>query len=297
MKNLVSAIRKRIGRISFRQIGLTMLGLKIIVIGYFLSLLWVEYQTGTLVIESTFFLFMLAGFAAQVVDGALGMAYGVCCTTLLINFGLPPVAASASVHTAEIFTTGVSGLSHIKFKNIDKKLFFRIVFTGVLGAALGAYLLSDYFDGNVIKPYVAGYLLLLGVYILYKGIRNKAGLNKEVRKASLLAFAGGLMDAVGGGGWGPIVTSNLVSQGKAPREVIGTVNTAEFFVTFFATAVFIFFLGVKYWEIVLGLIAGGMIAAPLGALLVSKINRQVLAMLVGGLIIVISAYTIYQALI
>lgn len=290
--SLIASIGKSVNKISFGQIGGSILFLKIIMIGYFLNQLLTEFNKGALVFDETFFLFLLAGFVAQVIDGALGMAYGVSCTTLLLNFGLSPKLASASVHTAEIFTTGVSGLSHLKFRNIDKTLFFKIVFTGVFGAALGAYLLSDFLDGNVIKPYVAAYLLALGIYILYKGIRNRETKKKEVKRAGLLALAGGLLDAIGGGGWGPVVTSNLINQGQDPRQAIGTVSTAEFFVTFSATAIFIFYVGVEHWQILLGLIAGGVIAAPLGAFLASKIRKRILSILVGVLIVLTSGYTV-----
>lgn len=287
-----SSLSEKVNKISFSHIGWTILFLKGVMIVYFFTQLLLEFNRGGLVFDQTFFLFMLAGFLAQVVDGALGMAYGVSCTTLLLNFGLPPKMASASVHTAEIFTTGVSGLSHLKFGNIDKPLFLKLIFPGILGAGIGAYLLSDMLDGNMVKPYVAAYLLILGVYILFKGIRNKETQKKEVKRAGVLALAGGLLDAIGGGGWGPIVTSNLINQGQDPRRAIGTVNTAEFFITYFATAIFIFYLGVQHWQILLGLIAGGVLAAPLGAYLASKIKKQVLAVMVGLLIVLTSGYTI-----
>lgn len=283
-------------RFSFNHIGISIICLKILAIGFFGYLLFGEIQNGTLVFDHTFWWFVLAGFIAQIIDGALGMAYGVSCTTLLLNFGLPPSIASASVHTSEIFTTGVSGLSHLKFKNIDKKLFFKLVFTGVLGAVIGAFLISKIFEGSVIKPFVAGYLLVLGAVILYKGIRNKKKEHKEPKHIRPLAFVGGLLDACGGGGWGPIVTSNLINQGENPRKTIGTVNTAEFFVTFFATAVFILFLGVQFWQIVIGLIVGGTIAAPVGAYLVTKVKKGVLMILVGTLIVITSSYTIYKTI-
>jgi uncharacterized membrane protein YfcA len=163
-----------------------------------------------------------------------------------------------------------------------------------LGAIIGAYLISDFFDGNVIKPYISAYLIVLGSYIIYKGFANAANENKTVKKAPLLAFIGGFLDTIGGGGWGPIVTSNLLSQGKNPREAIGTVNTAEFFITYFATIIFVFFLGVKHWQIVLGLIAGGALAAPIGAYIASRINKRVLFFMVGILIIITSGYTLYK---
>lgn len=283
-------------KFSFAHIGISIIVLKIVAIVFFGYLLVVEIQNGTLIFDNTFWWFILAGFVAQIIDGALGMAYGVSCTTLLLNFGIPPSFASASVHTSEIFTSGVSGLSHLKFKNIDKKLFFNLVFTGVLGAVIGAFLISQIFEGSAIKPFVAAYLLILGGVILYKGIKNKERRNKKLKHIRPLAFIGGLMDACGGGGWGPIVTSNLINQGNDPRKTVGTVVTAEFFVTFFATAIFIFFLGVEFWQIVIGLIIGGTIAAPIGAYLVTKVKKRPLMILVGVLIIVTSSYTIFKTL-
>src|SRR5690606_19594121 len=177
-----------------------------------------------------------------------------------------------------------------RFDNIDKKLFFQLVVTGVIGAVLGAYLIADFFDGAAVKPFISLYLLFLGGYLLYKAFRKKKQEKKEVKRAPLLAFVGGLLDAIGGGGWGPIVTSNLLSQGKSPRYTIGTVNTAELFVTYFATVVFIFILGVQHLEIVLGLIIGGVAAAPLGAYVASRINQRLLLILVGILVVLISGW-------
>src|SRR5690606_18211671 len=237
---------KWITKLSFKHIGLAIISLKILALVFFGYLLVQEFQNGSLVFDGTFKWFILAGFVAQIIDGALGMAYGVSCTTLLLNFGLPPSMASASVHTSEIFTTGVSGLSHLKFRNIDKALFFKLLFTGVFGAVLGAYLISDFFDGQTVKPFIAAYLLILGIFILYKGIRNAPSSGKKLRHIPRLAFFGGLLDACGGGGWGPIVTSNLLNKGGGPRTSIGPANTAEFFVTFFACAVFIFYLSTRF---------------------------------------------------
>ncbi|WP_116788365.1 sulfite exporter TauE/SafE family protein [Flavobacterium psychrotrophum] len=296
MTRIILQLERATDNISFRHIAITMLILKMLIISYFGYLIATEIYNGTLLFDSMFFVFMGVGFVAQIVDGALGMAYGVSCTTLLMNFGIPASLATASVHTSEIFTTGISGLSHIKFKNIDKKLFFKIVITGTLGAVAGAYLISDFFDAKVIKPYISGYLVLLGAYIIYKGIRNKKTVNQKVKRAPLLALIGGFLDTTGGGGWGPIVTSNLISQGKDPREVIGTVNTAEFFITYAATVIFTIILGVKHWQIILGLITGGALAAPFGAYLASKINKRLLFFMVGTLIIIISSYSLLQLL-
>lgn len=279
----------------FPYIAWIIIGLKLIIVWYLGYFLITGYQNSEVHFGTTFLFFILAGFVAQMVDGALGMAYGVSCTSLLLFLGVPPKLASASVHTSEIFTTGVSGLSHIRFKNIDKSLFFKIVITGVIGASLGAYLLSGVFDGDVIKPYISIYLLGLGIYIFTKAFKKREESRPKTKYASFLAFFGGLLDAIGGGGWGPIVTSNLLSQGHSPRHTIGTVNTAEFFVTYFATAVFVFVLGVQHLDIVLGLVIGGVIAAPFGAYLASKIKPKLLLILVSVLIVATSTWGIVQA--
>ena len=283
-------------QITNRQIGWTIITLKLILISFLLITILPELKVADIHLDTTFYQFIIVGFIAQLIDGTLGMAYGVSCSTLLLNFGVAPRVATAAVHTAEVFTTGVSGLTHLRFKNIDRKLFLRLVVTGSIGAMIGAYLISEILDGNVIKPYIAAYLLVLGIVIISKGIRNRQKVEKDVKHAEWLAFIGGLCDAIGGGGWGPIVTSNIIHQGKNPRETIGTVNTAEFFIAFFSTGVFILIVGVESWQIVLGLIAGGVIAAPIGAMLTSKINKRVLMISIGIVITLSSMYTIYRSL-
>ncbi|MFM2282563.1 MAG: hypothetical protein RL222_67 [Bacteroidota bacterium] len=285
-------------KISMKYVAAAMISLKVSLIGF---LCWKIYTTSpsplsNFSFDQEFLLFILAGFVAQIIDGALGMAYGVSCSTMLLGIGVPPAVASASVHTAEVFTTGVSGLSHIFMRNIDKRLFFRLVFTGVAGAVIGAYLISDILDGKAIKPFIAGYLLLLGIYILYKSFRNIKASKSNWRFAPYLGFLGAFFDSIGGGGWGPIVSSNLIDKGNSPREVIGTVNTAEFFVTFFSTGVFIFFLGIEAWKPVLALIIGGVIAAPIGAYILRFMAPKTIMRLVGILIISTSTYTIYKSL-
>jgi len=278
------------------HIGFAIFTLKIILITYLLITVLPTVDGSSFFVDNTFILFVVVGFVAQMIDGTLGMAYGVSCTTLLLHFGVSPRVATAAVHTAEVFTTGVSGLSHIRFKNIDKRLFFRLVFPGVLGAMVGAYFISEIFDGDLIKPYIAMYLLVLGIIILVKGIRNRPKDHIDVKRAGLLALIGGFLDAVGGGGWGPIVTSNIINQGKNPKETIGTVNTTEFFVAFFSTGVFLFFVGVESWPVVLGLILGGVVAAPVGAFFASRVNKRSLMILVGIVIILTSTYTVIRAL-
>lgn len=284
------------GKITLKHVGWLMILLKVVIAGYFLYLLFEGVRHNAFEFGEKFLWFIVAGFVAQLIDGALGMAYGASCTSLLLWFGIPPKFASASVHTSEIFTTGVSGLSHIRFDNIDKKLFFQLVVTGVIGAVIGAYLIADFFDGAAVKPFISLYLLFLGGYLLYKAFKKKQQEKKEVKRAPLLAFVGGLLDAIGGGGWGPIVTSNLLSQGKSPRYTIGTVNTAEFFVTYFTAGVLIYFTGIHSWQIILGLILGGALAAPLGALITKKVTKKTLFFAVGILIIATSLYSLYAVL-
>jgi uncharacterized membrane protein YfcA len=204
--------------------------------------------------------------------------------------------ATASVHTAEVFTTGVSGLSHLFLQNVNKSLLFRIVVPGILGAVIGAFLISKVLDGDLIKPFISAYLLVMGLLILYKSYRPLKS-KEEIRRVSLLGLAGGFLDAIGGGGWGPIVTSNLIIQGKTPQETIGTVNTAEFFIAFFSTGVFLFFVGIDSWIVVAGLIAGGVLAAPIGAFMAKRINPKILMRLVGIIIILISVYAIVKSLV
>jgi uncharacterized membrane protein YfcA len=242
-------------------------------------------------LASDFALYLLVGLAAQVVDGALGMAYGVTSTSFLLSLGVTPAISSASVHVAEMFTTGASAISHFRFKNINKKLFKGLLIPGVLGAVTGAYLLSDVIDGNVIKPYIAFYMLILGVIIIRKAIQKNFVKNKT-KRIGLLAATGGFMDSIGGGGWGPIVTSTLLGQGRDPRYTIGSVNAAEFVVTFASGITFLIFHGVNSWQVVLGLIVGGVIAAPFGALIVGKIKRKPLMLMVGILVIGLSLRTI-----
>ncbi|TXK49224.1 sulfite exporter TauE/SafE family protein [Pontibacter qinzhouensis] len=283
-------------KISLKHIGRLIIALKVgLVIFLALKVLVYSDTSYSITFDSTFLIFVAAGFLAQIVDGALGMAYGVSCSSLLLYFGVSPAVASASVHTAEVFTTGVSGLSHLFLKNVNTKLFLKIVIPGVIGAVIGAWLISDYFDGNMVKPYVSGYLLLIGMLLIVKSFRNIKP-KEEVKRVSLLGLTGGFFDAVGGGGWGPIVTSNLILQGKTPNETIGTVNTAEFFVAFFSTGVFLFFVGIDSWQIVLGLITGGVVAAPIGAFMAKKIKPKTLMLMVGILIVAISSFTIYKSL-
>lgn len=239
--------------------------------------------------------FIGAGFAAQLIDGALGMAFGVISNTLLISLGIAPAAASAGVHTVETFTTCISGISHIAHRNVDWKLLVRLAVPGIVGAGLGAYVLTQ-IDGAIAKPFVLAYLALIGLFLIWRGLRYPPHHNPP-RIIEPLGLAGGFLDAAGGGGWGPVVTGNLLVQGTDPRKTIGTVNTSEFLVTVTSALTFLAALGWAAFTVAtLGLLIGGIIAAPAGAWLVKKIPPKPLLILVGILLTITSSYGIYRVL-
>jgi len=221
---------------------------------------------------TTFGLFLAVGFFAQLVDGAVGMAYGVISSSVLLAFGVPPAQASATIHVAECFTTGASGASHVAHRNIDWRLFWRLAPAGVVGGVIGAYLLTE-FNVTFIKAVVIAYLGGLGVYMLTRAIRGLGQEPPHLNHVVPLGVVGGFLDASGGGGWGPIVSSTLLGRGHAPRYVIGSVNAAEFVVTVAISLTFLWTLLTGRFEIVggvasggaalAGLILGGLIAAPL----------------------------------
>jgi uncharacterized protein len=239
--------------------------------------------------------FAAIGFGAQLVDGALGMAFGQISSTLLVTMGVPPAAASAGVHTVETFTTAVSAISHVAHKNVDWRLFFRLAIPGVIGGILGAYVLTQ-IDATTAKPFVLAYLCLLGLYLLWRGITHKH-VEREPKVVEPLGLAGGFLDAAGGGGWGAVVTSNLLVQGTPPRKTIGTVNTAEFFLTVTISATFIATLGWAAFTVkTLGLLIGGVLAAPFGALIAKRVNADWLLTFVGVVLTLSSLYGLYRAL-
>lgn len=242
-----------------------------------------------------FLVFFFIGVFAQLVDGTLGMGYGATSTSFLLAYGVPPVISSTGVHVAEMFTTGVSAISHHRFGNINKKLVKNLLIPGVLGSAIGAYLLSDVIDGEVIKPFIAVYMIVLALIIIRKALLKNI-VKKKTKKLGFLATFGGFMDAVGGGGWGPIVTSTLLGRGRNPRYTIGSVNAAEFAVSFASGITFMLFGGIHGWQVIIGLILGGVIAAPLAAFLVNKIKRKPMMIAVGILIILLSLKTLSKVL-
>lgn len=236
------------------------------------------------------------GLIAQMIDGALGMAYGVTSTTFLLASGVSPAMASASVHVAEVFTTGVSGIAHAKLGNVNRSLFLRLLVPGIAGAVAGAYLLTS-IDGKSIKPYISAYLLLMGLYIISKVFRRIKQARREPKHVAKLALVGGFIDSVGGGGWGPVVTTTLVGTGHDPRTTIGSVNFAEFFLTFASAVAFTALIGFGPWMIVAGLVIGGLVSAPLAAYLCSRMQTRTLLALVGTLITIVSVFNLYKSLV
>ena len=239
--------------------------------------------------------FFLVGFVAQVIDGALGMAFGVIANTLLVSLGVPPASASAGVHMIKNFTGAASGISHVLHRNVDWRLFARILVPGLVGGVAGAWLLT-LISAETARPIVLGYLSLIGLFLLWRGAMHRH-VEREPKIVEPLGLAGGFLDAAGGGGWGPVVTSNLLVQGANPRKVIGTVNTAEFFLALAISATFAATLGLEaFTAATAGLLVGGVIAAPFGALIAKRIQTDLLLTMVGIVLTATSLYGLYRAI-
>lgn len=251
------------------------------------------YQT----LDKNFHWMVLAGFLAQLVDGALGMGYGVTSASILLSTGINPAVISGSIHTAEMFASGASGYSHYKFGNVNKKLFKALVIPGVVGAVAGALLLVFLGEQyrNYIRPIMAAYTLFLGVKIMMNAF-IKLNQPKKFKHYGPLAGLGGFLDSFGGGGWGPIVTTTLITKGRSPRFVIGTVSLTEFFVTLASAFTFFTLLGVSHWQTIVALILGGFIAAPIAARLAGKLPRKTSFILLGILVIIWSLKILSQLL-
>ncbi len=248
-------------------------------------------------IEPIFYWMVFAGFLAQMVDGALGMGYGVTSTTVLLSLGVNLPAISGSIHTAEIFSSGISGFSHYKFGNVNRKLFKVLLVPGIIGAIVGAWLLSEIGEeyANYVRPILAAYTLVLGARIIYTAFKKNKE-RKKIKMAGVLAGAGGFLDSFGGGGWGPLVTSTLIAKGRTPRFVIGTVSITEFFVTFASALTFFAMLGLSHLQVIVGLVLGGMLAAPIAARLVGKLPMKTMFIAVGTLVIIWSLRILLKAI-
>jgi uncharacterized membrane protein YfcA len=245
-------------------------------------------------LTTEFALLLGIGFAAQLVDGALGMAYGVLANTAMLSMGLPPAQASALVHTAEVFTTGTSAASHIYHRNVDWRMVTRLGVTGVLGGILGAWILSN-LEVAAARRLVYVYLQLMGIYILWRSVRIALSPRAPSGWLMPLGLVAGFLDATGGGGWGPVATSTLIGSGHAPRQTVGSVNTTEFFVTVATAATFFVELGASPLEHLLPLVLGGVLAAPFGGWAVEHIWPRTLMVAVGLLIVTLSAFQIARA--
>lgn len=243
--------------------------------------------------------FIAIGFAAQLIDGALGMAFGVIATTALLLLGIPPALATSYVHVIKAFTGGVSGVSHILHRNVDWRLFARLAIAGVIGGVAGAFLLSQLHmtDANFARPFVFGYLILIGLYIFWRGIGYKIVRERRARIVEPVALVGGFLDATGGGGWGPVVTSNLLIQGTNPRTTVGTVNSAEFVLAVAVSITYLLSLGIDNLTApVVGLLIGGVVAAPLGSIITRHVPARPMMIMVGVLLTFISTFGLYRVL-
>jgi hypothetical protein len=240
--------------------------------------------------DAFFWQSILVGFIAQLVDGALGMAYGLVSTSFLLAFGVPPAAASAAVHAAEMFTTGASGTAHIWRRNVDWSLVWRLAPAGIAGGIVGALTVS-FLPIAIIKPIVSVYLLGMGVFVLAIAIRGPIPPPQKPKGVRRLGVIGGFLDAAGGGGWGPIVTTTLLGRGHAPRHAVGSVNTTEFLVTAAISATFFMALGGVRWTDIIGLLIGGVIAAPIAAFAVSVARPR---LLMGGIACFVVSMALWQ---
>ena len=246
-----------------------------------------------------FLIFLIVGFLAQSVDGALGMAYGVISSTVLLAFGVPPATASASVHAAEVFTTAASAGSHAANKNVNWKLFAPLALGGVVGGILGAFVLTSV-DGDLLKPWITTYLAIMGLVIVWRATKQTRERHFPIKFSGPLGLVGGFFDAIGGGGWGPTVTTTMVGSGQDPRISIGTANTAEFFVTAAISATFLTALLTGHWDqaegvvshatSIAGLILGGLLAAPFAGIIARIAPRRVLTYGVGAVVLLSAGY-------
>lgn len=242
-----------------------------------------------------FALYVAVGFLAQLVDGGIGMAFGLLGTSVMMAGGVPPALASASVHAAEVFTTALSGISHWRFGNVRWSIVGRLALPGAIGGALGAYILTTV-PVDIIKPVVNVYLIVLGLWILWKAFRKRLAATEPPGWIPALGLGGGFLDAIGGGGWGSLVTSTLIGQGSQPRFVIGSVSLSEFFVTLTVSATFLTTIGLELWPIIAGLSLGGGMAAPLAAVVAKLIPSRVLMIMAGLVIVGLSGFALFSVL-
>ncbi|QKG57195.1 TSUP family transporter [Hymenobacter sp. BRD128] len=278
-------------RVATFSLGAFALFLVLTILSYYITWQQVWHVASN---SGTFYTFVAVGFLAQLIDGMLGMGYGVVSAISLMSLGLSPASVSASIHTAEMFASGASGYNHYRFGNVNKRLFKVLLVPGILGSVSGALLLTYFGEqyAAIIKPVLAIYLLLLGLRIISKAVRKQTQKRRKVKNAGWLAGAGGFLDSFGGGGWGPLVTSTLIANGRTPNYVIGTVSLVEFFVTFASALTFFSVIGFSNWQIVLGLIVGGVTAAPLAARLAGRLSTRWMFIGVGSMVVIWSLWAL-----
>jgi len=245
-----------------------------------------------------FYWMLLVGFLAEIVAGSMGMGYGVICTTTLLFIGIPPHAVSASIHSAESFTTAAGSISHIRLKNVSKGLVKKLAIPAVIGAVIGAVsltFLGEYYS-KITKTVISFYTLYLGIRILSNAFKEKQD-KKLKRKTNLtrLGVIGGFIDSFAGGGWGPLVTGTLIRNSFTPRFAVGSSTVAKFVLTLTAAITFIFTLGIQHWNIILGLLIGGIVTAPFSAMLTAKLPVKSMFVVIGTLVIIMSSITIYKS--
>ncbi|WP_394674493.1 sulfite exporter TauE/SafE family protein [uncultured Chryseobacterium sp.] len=257
-------------------------------------------QLGTLLAKDhyIFYWMMLVGFLAEIVAGSMGMGYGVICTTTLLFLNIPPHVVSASIHSAESFTTAAGSISHVRLKNVSKSLVKKLAIPAVIGAVIGAVCLTylgEYY-ARLTKTIIAFYTLYLGFQILSNAFKEKQS-KKLKRKTNLtrLGVIGGFIDSFAGGGWGPLVTGTLIKNAFTPRFAVGSSTVAKFILTLTAAITFFITLGVQHWNIILGLLIGGIITAPFSAMLTAKLPVKKMFIIIGTLVIVMSSTTIYKS--
>ena len=245
-----------------------------------------------------FYWMLLVGVFAEVVAGSMGMGYGVICTTTLLFLGIPPHAVSASIHSAESFTTAAGSISHIKLKNVSKSLVKKLAIPAIIGAIIGAVSLTylgEYYS-KITKTVISFYTLYLGIQILSNAFKPKQ--NKALKKKTnltRLGVIGGFIDSFAGGGWGPLVTGTLIKNSFTPRFAVGSSTVAKFILTVTAAVTFFLTLGIQHWNIILGLLIGGIITAPFSAMLTAKLPVKNMFIIIGTLVIVMSSITIYKS--
>ncbi|AZA76631.1 ABC transporter permease [Chryseobacterium sp. G0186] len=247
-----------------------------------------------------FYWMLFAGFMAEIVAGSMGMGYGVICTTILLLLNVPPPVVSASIHSAESFTTAAGGFSHYKLGNVNKKMVWVLFPLAIVGSVIGALTLSHYGEhyAHIVKPIIACYTLYLGSNILRNAFKDKKKNGIRTKKRTnlrVLGFVGGFIDSFAGGGWGPLVTGTLIKEGRIPRYVVGSSTVAKFLLTITSAITFIFTIGIHHWNIVLGLLLGGVFTAPFSAMLTSKLPTKKMFAVVGVVVIIMSLITIVKS--